>query len=244
MKTAVVTGSSYGIGKGIVEILLECGFKVYGISRTNLRIGDSNFVWIKTDLLIEDDVKNVNIDIKEDKIDLLANNAGTALLEKALKLTKTNFNNTFGPNFLAPIKLTALLNEKLYGGLIINISSVSDRFVGGKDGLYSASKAAPNIYFEAVALENKKLKIISILPSFVDTPLLHNLFDSSKDFEWNVPVKANQVANSIKYIIDNHEEIPNCSKIIIVNNNLMDDIHDPEKLYYYNVDTKEFKKLK
>ena len=31
---------------------------------------------------------------------------------------------------------------------------------------------------------------------------------------------------------------------MMLSNNSMDEVEDPEKLYYYNVDTKEFKKLK
>jgi len=50
MKTAVVTGASYGLGKSIAEMLLANGFKVYGVSRTDPPIKNKDFIWLKVDL--------------------------------------------------------------------------------------------------------------------------------------------------------------------------------------------------
>ena len=71
MKIAVITGSSYGLGLSITKLLLSNDFKVYGISRSEPPIKNSNFVWIKADLLNDNDLKNVSDKIKEEKIDLL-----------------------------------------------------------------------------------------------------------------------------------------------------------------------------
>lgn len=246
MKIAVVTGSSYGLGLSITKLLLANDFKVYGISRSEPSIKNSNFVWIKADLLNDNDPKNIIDMIKEEKVDLLVNNAGTAILEASLNLTDKNFDLTFGLNFKAPIKLTSLLKGKLESGLIINISSNSDRFAQKDYGLYSASKAALNIYFDTIAIDNKNIKIFNILPSYVDTPLQHKLNDKGNDIEftWDMAMDSEKVAKSILKLFEDRDNYPTLSRIMIVSNRLIDDTQDPEKLWYYNVDTEEFKKLK
>lgn len=246
MKIAVVTGSSYGLGLSISKLLLDNDFKVYGVSRSEPSIKNSNFVWIKTDLLNDNDLKNTIDKIKEEEIDLLVNNAGTAILESSLNLIDKNFDLTFGLNFKAPIKLTCLLKDKLESGLIINISSNSDRFAQKDYGLYSASKAALNIYFDTVAVENKNIKILNLLPSYIDTPLQHKLNDNGNDIEftWDMAMDSDKVAKSILKLFENKDNYPTSSKIMVVSNKLIDDTEDPEKLWYYNVDTEEFIKLK
>jgi NADP-dependent 3-hydroxy acid dehydrogenase YdfG len=44
MKTALVTGVSKGIGESTAQLLLESGWKVYGISRSKPRIDSANLV--------------------------------------------------------------------------------------------------------------------------------------------------------------------------------------------------------
>jgi short-subunit dehydrogenase len=243
MKTAVVTGTSYGLGKSIAEMLLVNDFKVYGVSRTKSPIEDKNFVWIKTDLLDEKSYDLVYKTITENKIDMLINSAGTAFLIPALKYTDENFLKMFSLNFSSSIKLTSKMISKLDNGLIINISSVSDRYTDNNWGLYSASKAALNIYFDSVADGNKGVKIFNLLPDYMDTPLQHKLSDGT-DFDWNQAMPPESVAQSVKYLIEHRSDLPSTARIIVVNNKLLMDTEDPEKLFYYNIDTKEFKKLK
>lgn len=246
MKTATVTGSSYGIGYSVTLKLLNEGYKVYGISRSETKIDNENFVWLKCDLYNQEEIRETATLIIEDKIDLLINNAGIAFKENALGMSDNSFERMFGLNFKAPVYVTSLLKDKLSNGIIINTSSTSDRWTGANYGLYSASKAALNIFFEAISAENEKLKIINILPSYIDTPLQHKLNDSDKDpdFEWELTMDQDDVADGYIEIIKTQNNFPNCAKIMIVSNKLIGDTEDPEKLYYYNVDTKEVKKLK
>lgn len=246
MKIAVVTGASYGLGLSITNLLLLNDFKVYGISRSEPPVKNNNFVWIKEDLLNDNGFKNIINNIKEDKIDLLVNNVGTAILESALEMTDKNFDLTFKLNFKVPIKLTNLLKDKLENCLIVNISSNSDRFAQKDYGLYSASKAALNIYFDTIAVENKDIKVFNLLPSYIDTPLQHKLNDDGKDkeFSWNITMNPDSVAKSVLKLFEDKDNYPTSAKIMIVSNKLIDDTEDPEKLWYYNVDTEEFEKLK
>jgi NAD(P)-dependent dehydrogenase (short-subunit alcohol dehydrogenase family) len=239
MKTAVVSGASYGIGKAVVKTLLAKGFKVYGLSRTKPGFSEPNFIWLKTDLLIDGDIKNVTQSIKEKNIDLLVNNAGTALHEEVLNYKEAQFEQIFGLNFKAPIKLTLALFPKLHGGLIVNISSLSDRFA---DGLYGSSKAALNNYFETIAQENPTVKIASILPSYVDTPLLRSLHDDS--FSWDDTNKPEQTASIVTYLIDHPTEVESGGRIVTVSSTQDDGDYDPEKLYLFITDKQKLTRIK
>ncbi len=243
MKIAIVTGTSYGIGESIATMLLGINFKVYGISRTKPSINNKNFCWIKADLVDLNAVNKIKDVIKESNIDILVNNAGTHIEELALSISLDRFNHIFGLNFLAPAFLTKTLSSKLTNGLVINISSTSDRFTEVSTGLYCASKAAMDIFFETLAVENKNIKVINLLPSYVNTPLQHKISDNT-DFDWEQCITPSQIAGSIKDLIERRFDVSSGSKVMVLNNKTMSDTRDPEKLYYYNVDTKEFKKLK
>lgn len=246
MKTALVTGTSYGLGFEVAKKLLEVGYKVYGVSRSETKIKNDNFKWLKCDLYKKDEIKNLVNLVNEEKIDLLINNAGTAFKLQALDLNDGAFEKMFELNFKAQIYLTNVLKVKLSGGLIINTSSTSDRWVGPKYGLYCASKAALNIYFDAITLENTDLKVINILPSYIDTPLQHKLNDDSKDtdFEWDISMDVKDVADGFIKVVEDERDLPNNSRVMIVSDKLMGDTEDPEKLYFYNVNHKEIKKIK
>jgi NAD(P)-dependent dehydrogenase (short-subunit alcohol dehydrogenase family) len=239
MKTAVVSGASYGIGKAITETLLAKGFVVYGLSRTKPSFVEPHFIWIKTDLQNDLDIKNVSTSISEKKVDLLVNNAGTAVHEDVLNYKEAQFEQIYGLNFKAPIKLTLALFPKLIGGMIVNISSLSDRF---PDGLYGSSKAALNIYFETIAQENPNVKIVSILPSYVDTPLLRSLHDDS--FAWDEANKPEQTANIVDYVIDHPNEVESGGRVVVVSSKQDDGDYDPEKLWLFITDKKKLTRIK
>lgn len=244
MKIAVVTGGSYGLGKSICEALLKDNFKVFVISRSKPSLQNSNFVWIKADLYNDLDIKSLVDKIDEEKLDLLVNNAGTHVEESALNFSQENFHKIFHLNFIAPINVTKTLSKKLNNGLVINISSTSDRFAEEGSGLYCASKSALNIFFDAFALENKNIKVLNILPDYVDTPLQHRLSDKSEDFDWEECVMPEDIASLIIDLVNGKYDLESGIRVIVINNKTMKATRDPEKLYYYNVDSKEFKKLK
>jgi len=241
-KIAIVTGSSSGIGKAIAELLVEKFYKVYGISREAGEISNPNFIWIKADLLDPLTYERVPKEILEEKIDLLVNNAGIIVKQNGLEFTEETFRKTFDTNLKAPILLTKTLKEKLNKGLVINISSVSDRLVGENHGLYCASKAALNKYFEAVALEEKSIKFVSILPSYVDTPLLRKL-QEGQDFNWDEVIKPQEIAELVERVASEEIAVFSGAKIIVVTDSLVEDLEYDEDLWGYNVSTKSLSRL-
>jgi short-subunit dehydrogenase len=243
MKNAVVTGASYGLGKAICEVLLSNNYLVYGISRSEPSIKGINFIWIKADLTKSTDIANIASQIHENTIEVLVNNAGTAFEKPALDFSDEDFDKVFGLNFVAPIKVTKSLFPKLKSGLVINISSVSDRFPDPLWAMYGSSKTALNLYFETIAEEYKNLKIINLLPSYIDTPLQHKVSDNNKDFSWNSCMETDEVSESIIYIIDHQDTLESGSRVIVTSDSLDDGEYQPEKLWVYNVNSSKIKKV-
>ncbi len=245
MKIAIVTGSSKGIGESVARNLLKNDFKVYGISRSISDIKDPNFVWVNSDLTKPESFSEISKQIVENKIDLIVNNAGIAFAQDGLELTDKEFEEVFNLNFKSPIYLIKTLFEKIKGGTVITISSVSDRLVGPKFGLYCASKAAISKYVEALSKENSDIKFVTLLPSYVDTPLLRKLHGEGQfsDFEWNEIIKPEQIAEFINDILSEKYKIESGAKIIIATDSLVEDFEYDENLYGYNVSDKKLLEL-
>jgi NAD(P)-dependent dehydrogenase (short-subunit alcohol dehydrogenase family) len=242
MKIAVVTGASSGIGKAIVDTLLQQNWKVYGLSRSNPDYVSDNFVWIESDLSKIDNIESALVNITETKIDLLVSNAGVFLEELATSVSPMSYERIFNVNVLAPMLLVSNLANKLKKATIISVSSVSDRLIEKEYALYCSSKAANTRYFEAVADELKEARVFTLLPDYVDTPMLRTGVGES-EFDWASTIKAEDLASFAVDLAQGKTKLESASNIIIVTNGLIEDLESREKLYGFNTDTKELIKL-
>lgn len=232
MKVSVITGASSGIGKDLAEALLKDSWKVYGVSRSKPDIEDESFVWLPCDLSKASDIQSLKID--EAKVDLVVSNAGVAFLEPATVVSEQSYAKMCSVNVLAPMLLIAKLKDKITKATIITVSSVSDRLMDIDFALYCSSKAANTRYFETLALEMPDAKVISLLPDYIDTPMLREL-QEGKDFDWGQTLKVDEMTRLIKGLYDGKVEAPSGANIIVVNDQLIEDLEDREKLYSYNV---------
>lgn len=236
----LVTGSSYGIGRAVAEMFLKTGDNVIGISRKPGTITNPRYTHVCADLSRKADIEKL-VDNISGRIDVLINNAGTAIARAGLEWSEEIFQKIFNLNFIAPITLLEAGRQNLAeNAVIINISSISDRIYGPGFALYSASKAALNAYFGTLSLEYPSWKIISLLPSCVDTPLLRGPHPDQKNFYENNNVDfsslltTNDIARCIAVVIENKENIPSGSRVIVINDDLKDDAKNPENLFVWN----------
>ena len=153
---AVVTGGAKGIGRKIVEKLVEDGYKVafcYNTSEeqamelcSNLNSKSSlNCIGIKCDVRDSENVKNFIEEVIKvfGQIDIVVNNAGIANYNLLMDMQVKEWKNVMSTNldsvfYTCKYCLPYMLNK---GGSIINISSVWGVYGASMEVAYSASKA-------------------------------------------------------------------------------------------------------
>ena len=64
-----------------------------------------------------------------------------------------------------------------------------------------------------------------------------------RDFDWDGTIKAGDLANFTVELALGKHDIGSGSNIIVVTNSLIEDLENQEKLYGFNTDTQELKKL-
>jgi short-subunit dehydrogenase len=183
MKVALVTAGTGGIGKAIVDTLLNNDYYVAVTSRSMSKLKEVfSYVPRSKILYLETDLLNLNscYDAVETTIhrfgqlNLLVNNAGGATLYQTCEAgTLESFNNTFDLNVKTTFFMTQYCTPYIVEtrGTIINFSSVlAHRPVVGL-GPYCASKAAVEMLTQTTALElaPKGVRVLCIAPTAIQT---------------------------------------------------------------------------
>lgn len=180
-KTAIVTGTSKGIGLATTKLLLEEGVKVLGWSRSEPDVEHDHYFHFETDVTdvasVENSyVKSINDHGKE--ISFLINNAGIGYeypleetpLELWHKMFRTNVDGIFYCSRLVIPEM-----KKLSEGHIINISSVAGTTGIPNMAAYCGTKHAVKGISHSLfrELRNFGIKVTCIYPGSVNT----NFFD-------------------------------------------------------------------
>lgn len=151
-KRILITGASLGIGKQTAKELIKEGAIVVitgrnkeRLEKTAKEIGAIPLVFDISDFdIIEDKVKEC-LDLLENKIDVLINNAGIGVFPKLGNFSISDFQKIYNTNVFGLAMLTQeiskIFKEQKYGN-IINIGSTAGLkgFVGGS--IYASSKFA------------------------------------------------------------------------------------------------------
>lgn len=170
-EVVLITGGSSGIGKSIGELLTRKGYKVYGTSRNPEKYKDSLFP------ILALDVKDLNsiqqavkaIIEKENRLDVLINNAGAGITGPIEEIPEAEIKGNFETNFFGPIKVIKSVLPQMrqqHSGLIINITSIAGYMGLPYRGIYSASKGALELITEAFRMELKdfNIKMTNVAP--------------------------------------------------------------------------------
>jgi len=196
-KTALVTGAGKGIGKACAIALAEAGADLIIISRTqkDLNIVSKIIKKLKSKCCaFACDVTNYiqikNIINKQKKIDILVNNAGTNIPEHFTKVQKKNMEYmvklntvaTFDLAQLCTLKMLEAKNRKKIGGSIINISSQMGHVGGSIRSVYNMTKFGLEGLTKGMAVDLAKnnIRVNTVCPTFVDTPMTKRFFNDKK----------------------------------------------------------------
>src|SRR6185437_8170023 len=153
-RTAVVTGSSSGIGEATARRLTRDGWRVLVVARREDRLRAlseelPDSAYLAVDLTAEDAPARVRTRVEElwGRLDLLVNNAGMSQ-RAAFGDPDGGFANVqrvMEINFDAVLRLTEALLPVLRASApssIVNVSSIAGRVGRARMGAYSASKFA------------------------------------------------------------------------------------------------------
>lgn len=180
MATAIVTGSSSGIGEAISLMLLQEGYTVIGISRRKGAIDHPNFRHIACDLSNADSIESITEELSAaDNLKLLVNAAGFGRFEPHEELSTQTIIDMIFLNLTAPILLTNLLLRSLKAtkGTIINITSIEATRSSKFSALYTATKSGLRAFGHSLFEEvrNSGVGVVTINPDMTETSFFDDL---------------------------------------------------------------------
>ncbi len=186
-KTAIVTGSTKGIGRAVAEALLREGMNVCLSARDADEIkravdelsdveGAGNITGAVCDVRDDEEVKALFAHAVGEfgGVDVLVNNAGVGIFKPVAELTAKEFRTVLETNlngvFYCCHEAIPLMRAR-GGGFIINISSLAGVNAHPRMAAYNASKFALNGFSEALMQEvrHDRIKVSYIMPGSVNT---------------------------------------------------------------------------
>jgi 3-oxoacyl-[acyl-carrier protein] reductase len=202
-KTALVTGGTRNLGRGISERLAASGAIVavnYASNTAEAEVmlaaiasrgGEAFAVKAKLGELGANEALVAALDIElkrrtgSGRLDILINNIGGGPYGTIASTTPEEYDWTFANNVRSPFFLTqALLPLLNDGGRVINISSAASRLAGKDFIAYSMSKAALDMFTRVLAKElgPRRINVNSVQPGF-------NVTDSNADILANADMR-------------------------------------------------------
>jgi NAD(P)-dependent dehydrogenase (short-subunit alcohol dehydrogenase family) len=192
-KVAVVTGAALGLGFAAAKRLAEEGAKV---AVTDIldeagqqAVADihSNVEYWHMDVSKEAEVKRVFAEVfaKWGRLDILVNNAGISGANKPTdELTEQEWDSLMAVNVKGVFfctKHAIAYMRKSGGGSIMNLSSIYGLIGAGDVPPYHASKGAVREMSknDAVLYAKDKIRVNSVHPGFIWTPMVENFAESS-----------------------------------------------------------------
>lgn len=202
---AIVTGASSGIGAGCAKELAQAGATVivnYPVISSKemaekvvaeIAANGGSAISYQADVSKEDQVQNMFADIVKQfgTVDILINNAGLQKDAPFTEMTLDQWNFVLGVNLTGQFlcareAIKEFLRRGVNGksksaGKIICMSSVHEVIPWAGHANYAASKGGVMLMMKTIAQEfaPKKIRINSIAPGAIATPINHDAWDTA-----------------------------------------------------------------
>jgi len=225
-RTALVTGSSTGIGRAIALAFARNGADIAVHYRTNRDAAEDvanlardegrKVIAVRADVAQKSEVESLFGQVEDSfgrRLDILVNNAGS-LVERAsvAEMTEDIFDRTVAVNFRSVFLCCQAALAKLPDetGRIVNISSIAARNGGGPgSAAYASSKAAVTCFTKNLAKElaPRGITVNAVAPGVGATPF-HEKFttpEAMEAFRQKTPLTRNgrpdDIAGAVLYLV-------------------------------------------
>lgn len=195
-RVAIVTGAAKGIGWGIARVMSQEGAKVVIVdwdekmgetSAAEINKAGGEAIFVKCDVSNEEEVEAMVQKALErfGKIDILVNNAGIGVYKPLLEASSADWDRCLGVNLKGVFLCSRYVipqMQKIGKGSIVNISSVHSFQTVNGVAPYAASKGGITALTRSMAIDyGPSIRVNSIAPGWVLTPLIQSIFDSYPD---------------------------------------------------------------
>jgi NAD(P)-dependent dehydrogenase (short-subunit alcohol dehydrogenase family) len=197
-KTALVTGAGRGIGRAVALALAAAGAELVLVSRTASQLEEvageiaeqGHLAARALPLDVTDSAAMREAIVGLDRLDILVNNAGLNRPQPFLAVDEDTLDRLLTLNVRAAFLTAQAAARRMVAqasGVIINVTSQmghvgSERertvYVMTKHALEGLTKAM------AVELAPKGVRVVSIAPTFIDTPLVRPFFNDPTFKKW------------------------------------------------------------
>jgi NAD(P)-dependent dehydrogenase (short-subunit alcohol dehydrogenase family) len=189
--TAIVTGTSTGIGFETSLLLARNGFYTFATMRDTSK--STKIEKIANDENLPLEVLTLNVDdsdsvketiqkilTKRKQIDILVNNAGYGLFGALEDISMEQIKQQFETNLFGAIRMikeTLPIMRKQKNGIMINVSSIAGIIGPPTSSAYASTKFALEGLCESISyeLEPYRIKVILIEPGVINTNFVPNI---------------------------------------------------------------------
>jgi len=210
-KTALITGGSRGIGLSVAEGFAQAGADIAIIARggvaaqaaaEGLKKYDIKAAAFSCDITIPSEVDEMVEAVEDEfgRIDVLVNNAGTAVIRDAIDMSYEELTTIIDLNLTSLFVVSqavARVMKKQGGGSIINTASMSAHVVNTPQpsSNYNATKAAVVQLTKNLAVEWAPLniRVNSISPGYIMTELAKSMKEWHE--KWIPKIPQNRMAS-------------------------------------------------
>ncbi len=211
--TALVTGSTSGIGREVAMGLLEEGYTVLVTGRRHellesflaeARSKKGKAISHAADLSTDEGIRSLIRKVREElpRVDILVNNAGGLVFAPIEKLTDKDYETLMSVNLRAPFLLSQAIlpgMKERGSGLIVNISSVAGTEAWAGSSLYSMTKFALRGLTGSLLAEGAPhgVKAFAICPGYVATPMVSGAPVPEAEM-----IQTSDILKTIRYVRD------------------------------------------